>query len=96
MGVHDGPEYAAEYKKWLDSSVDLESLSFRELAMTSEYWVGILLFEELDYETQNELRLRLVEGEYPGSTFCGVRFDGLTDELNAELFRRGINIRLLS
>ena len=46
----------------------------------------------LPWEDVRDLNLTLVEGDVPGSNFCGVRYDGDLDELNRGLAGRGINL----
>lgn len=82
----------AHYSSWLDEP--MEDLGFYENALHSEYWVGIELLEQLGYEHGAGLGLRLIEGDCPGSSFCGVRYDGDPDVLNAQLYQFGINLRL--
>ncbi len=80
------------FTAWLDNP--MEEWGFYENALNSEYWMGMELLEELGKEVGRELGLRLVEGDQPGSSFCGVRFVGDADVLNAMLYRLGINMRL--
>jgi len=69
--------------------------SFYQNAINSENWVGIMLLEKLGYEEGAKLGLRLTEGDCPGSSFCGVRFLGDPEMLNAHLYRYGVNARVL-
>ena len=52
------------------------------------------MLEQLGDQRAKELGLYLVEGEHPGSSFCGVGFDGALEELNLELVRRGLNLSI--
>ena len=65
-------------------------------AQYTEYGNGIRLHDALPYEDVRDLNLTLVEGDVPGSNFCGVRYDGDFEEdfdnLNRGLAGRGINL----
>ena len=88
------PFLEAYFKEQLDEDVDPDYLSFRASAENSEYWAGIRVLEELGDERAKELGLYLVEGEHPGSSFCGVAFDGDIEELNLALATRAMNLFL--
>jgi hypothetical protein len=101
LEVEELDEYSVEhlsildphYVEWLNGSIDVEYMGPYQSAMHSEYWIGIELLEELG-SNATELGLCLVEGDHPGSSFCGVRFVGDPDVLNTQLYQRGINLRL--
>jgi hypothetical protein len=76
----------------LDGPVSSDRLSFHEHLWLGPYAVGAHLLGELPAEECDRLGLWLVEGEHPGSDFCGVRFDGDVMELNAALASHGINV----
>jgi len=91
-----GEEYASDdealesfSRDYLDEQVDSEMLSPREAAMLSGYGAGIAIFEALPVNVAREIGLELVEGDHPGSDFCGVRFVGELTDLNRELERIG-------
>ena len=52
------------------------------------------MLAELGDEKAKEIGLHLVEGEHPGSSFCGVAFDGGISELNQALARQGLNLKI--
>jgi len=84
----------AYYASWLEEPME-DFGSFYQNAINSEYWVGNELLEALGNEQGAELGLRLIEGDCPGSSFCGVRFAGDVDALNAQLYQYGVNARVL-
>jgi hypothetical protein len=90
----DLPFLEKQFREELDQPEDPDYLSFRMNAVCSEYSAGITLLDELGDERSKELGLYLVEGEHPGSSFCGVGFDGALEELNLELVRRGLNLSI--
>ena len=82
------------FKDELDEKEDPENFSFQASAENSEYSAGIRVLEELGDERAKELGLYLVEGDHPGSSFCGVAFEGEVEVLNLEFARRGLNLKL--
>ena len=81
-----------EIEEWLETDIEFDDMSPWMAAQYTEYADGVRLFESLPYEDTAELNLNLVEGDRPGSDFCGVYFDGDIEELNKQLQSRGINI----
>ena len=90
----DLPFLEAQFEEELDAPEDPDYLSFRMSAICSQYNAGIMILDALGTERAAELGLHLVEGDYPGSSFCGVAFDGDIEELNLELVTRGLNLRV--
>ena len=82
------------FKDELDEKEDPENFSFQASAENSEYSAGIQVLERLEGKAAKELGLYLVEGDHPGSSFCGVAFDGDLEGLNLELVRRGLNLSI--
>ncbi len=76
----------------LDDPVDIECMGFRSILHHGPHAVGELMLNGLPPEEAARLGLYLVEGDCPGSSFCGVRFTGDIDELNESLARHGLNI----
>ena len=85
-----------EIQGWLEESIDFDDMSPWNAAQYTEYGDGIRLYDALPYEDVRDLNLTLMEGEVPGSNFCGVRYDGDFEEdfdnLNRGLAGRGINL----
>ena len=85
-----------EIQGWLEESIDFDDMSPWNAAQYTEYGNGIRLYDALPYEDVRDLNLTLMEGEVPGSNFCGVRYDGDFEEdfdnLNRGLAGRGINL----
>ena len=85
-----------EIQGWLEESIDFDDMSPWNAAQYTEYGNGIRLHDALPYEDVRDLNLTLVEGDVPGSNFCGVRYDGDFEEdfdnLNRGLAGRGINL----
>ena len=85
-----------EIQGWLEESIDFDDMSPWKAAQYTEYGNGIRLHDALPYEDVRDLNLTLVEGDVPGSNFCGVRYDGDFEEdfdnLNRGLAGRGINL----
>lgn len=79
-------------RDWLDELQSNEILEGYEAATYTEYWPGVKVYETMDSITADDLGLVLVEGDHPGSSFCGVRFDGNLEDLNSALFRAGLNM----
>jgi hypothetical protein len=82
------------FEEKLDEKEDPENFSFQASAKNSEYSAGIQVLERLGDKRAKELGLYLVEGDCPGSSFCGVAFDGDIEGLNLELVRRGLNLSI--
>ena len=82
----DVPVLENYFEEELNEKEDPDYLGFSASANYSEYRAGIEVLEELG--------LYLVEGDHPGSSFCGVAFDGDTDKLNQALVHRGLNLRI--
>ena len=78
----------------LDADEDPDYFSSLASAKHSEYSAGIEVLESLGDEEAKELGLYLVEGPHPGSSFCGVAFDGDLSELNQALAREGLNLKI--
>lgn len=87
-------EIESTFGDLLDDQVDTEDLSFNDQLRYGPYSVGKDVLDVFNQEEQKELGLWIVEGEHPGSDFCGVRFAGDIDELNEALARHGVNIRV--
>ena len=85
-----------EIQGWLEESIDFDDMSPWNAAQYTEYGNGIRLYDALPNEDVRDLNLTLMEGEVPGSNFCGVRYDGDFEEdfdnLNRGLAGRGINL----
>ena len=81
-----------EVQEWLDSDIQFEDMSPWNAAQYTEYADGIRLYESLPFNEALELDLSLVEGDIPGSDFCGVYFGGDVEGLNKALQSRGINV----
>ena len=85
-----------EIQGWLEESIDFDDMSPWNAAQYTEYGNGIRLYDALPYEDVRDLNLTLMEGEVPGSNFCGVRYDGDFEEdfdnLNRGLAGRGITL----
>ena len=85
-----------EIQGWLEESIGFDDMSPWNAAQYTEYGNGIRLYDALPYEDVRDLNLTLMEGEVPGSNFCGVRYDGDFEEdfdnLNRGLAGRGINL----
>ena len=85
-----------EIQGWLEESIDFDDMSPWNAAQYTEYGNGIRLYDALPNEDVRDLNLTLIEGEVPGSNFCGVRYDGDFEEdfdnLNRGLAGRGINL----
>ena len=85
-----------EIQGWLEESIDFDDMSPWGAAQYTEYGNGIRLYDALPYKDVRDLNLTLVEGDVPGSNFCGVRYDGDFEEdfdnLNRGLAGRGINL----
>lgn len=85
-----------EIQGWLEEGIDFDDMSPWNAAQYTEYGNGIRLYDALPYEDVRDLNLTLMEGEVPGSSFCGVRYDGDFEEdfdnLNRGLAGRGINL----
>ncbi|MDG2033739.1 MAG: twin-arginine translocation signal domain-containing protein [Rhodospirillales bacterium] len=85
---------ALEIQGWLEESIDFDDMSPWTAAKYTEYGNGMRLYDALHYEDARGLNLTLVEGDVPGSNFCGVRYDGDFeedfDDLNRDLAGRGI------
>ena len=81
-----------EFGDSLDDSVDAQHLGFWQNLTLGPHAVGAYLLDQLPDAEQQRLGLVLVEGEYPGSDFCGVWFDGNLDELNESLALHGLNV----
>ena len=81
-------------KDWLDSHIEPDDMSPWNAAQYTEYGAGILLYESLPFENTMELNLNLVEGDCPGSNFCGVHFSGDVEELNNGLRSLGVNLHV--
>jgi hypothetical protein len=79
----------------LDEEADLDLQSPRDLALNSEYGVGIAMYEELDWDSQDSLGLCLVEGEYPGHIFTAVKARE-PEKFQASCLRHGFNIEVVS
>ena len=79
-------------QQWLDSDIRFEDMSPWNAAQYTEYADGVRLYDSFSLEESMELNLSLVEGDSPGSDFCGVYFTGDVEELNQALQSRGINI----
>ena len=77
---------------WLDKPCDPESFSFRDSARYSPYRVGLDLYEGLSRDVFEKIGHRYIEGDHPGSSFCGVRFEGGVDQLNNALASHGLNL----
>jgi hypothetical protein len=84
----------SEIKEWLDSHIEFDDMSPRNAAEYTEYGDGIRLYESLPFEDAMELNLNLVEGDCPGSNFCGVHFSGDVEELNNGLRSLGVNLHV--
>jgi hypothetical protein len=78
-------------ENYLDEEIDPEVGSFREQMDNSEYWIGGWLYDNLPSDAFRASGLDYVEGEFPGSSFCAVRYRGDIGELNAVLLRNGLN-----
>ena len=76
---------------YLAEELDSEEGSFRQQMDNSQYWIGGWLYDNLPADAFNRLKLYYEEGEFPGSSFCGVGFKGNTDQLNAVLYSCGLN-----
>jgi hypothetical protein len=88
------PALEGSFESRLDEDEDPDYLSFSASADCSEYSAGIQVLDELGDQRAKELGLYLVEGDHPGSSFCGVAFDGEVELLNLEFARRGLNLKL--
>ena len=86
--------FVSEIKDWLDSHIEPDDMSPWNAAQYTAYGAGILLYESLPFENTMELNLNLVEGDCPGSSFCGVHFSGDVEELNNGLRSLGINLQV--
>jgi hypothetical protein len=82
----------SEIQEWLDGREDPENLSFYQALTLTEFHAGADLIDALGDETASQLGLYVVEGDHPGSSFCGVAFDGDLDELNLALAHEGLNM----
>ena len=78
----------------LDEPIAPDLMSPHERLWRGPYGVGTHLLEELPPDEVDRLGLWLVEGECPGSDFCGVRFEGDLADLNETLARHGINVHV--
>jgi hypothetical protein len=78
-------------ENYLDEEIDPEVGSFREQMNNSEYWIGGWLYDNLPSDAFRASGLDYVEGEFPGSSFCAVRYRDDIGELNAVLLRSGLN-----
>lgn len=76
----------------LDEPIDPEYISPHDRLHSGPYAIGAYLLLELPEEEQERLGLWVMEGDQPGSDFCGVRFDGDVAELNRALKENGINL----
>jgi hypothetical protein len=76
----------------LDGPEDPEYFTMEDSLRYGPHRAGADLLEALGEEEAYQLGLVLVEGDRPGSSFCGVHFDGDVDDLNHALAKEGLNM----
>ena len=74
------------------SDLDPESASPYQALKYGPYAIGEQVLSVLSEAEQRRLGLCLVEGDCPGSSFCGVRFTGDVVELNKLLDQRDLHL----
>lgn len=79
-------------RDWLDEPLDPEFMGDYQAARYTEYWPGIEVYESIGVQETDAIGLWLVQGDHPGSSFCGVRFDGNLDDLNSALSTAKLNM----
>ena len=52
-----------------------------------------VFFDSLDFDTLDELGIKIVEGEYPGSTYYAAELMGDVEVANAVASRLGVPVR---
>lgn len=82
----------AYFSEFMEEWVDPDMTSFEFIGMHSEYWVGVHLYNASDPGLVDDAGLALVEGEYPGSSFCGVKLRNPLPEANMALAAHGLNM----
>lgn len=84
----DEAYFSAFKEEWVDP--DMTSFYFN--GMHSEYWVGVHLYHESNSGLIDDAGLVLVEGDCPGSSFCGVKLKKSLPDANRALALHGLNM----
>ena len=83
-----------EVQKWLDSDIELDDMGLWEAMNYTSYGPPIRFYDEISSDDAEQIGLYLMEGDTPGSNFCGVQIMSRPADLNWELQKLGINMKV--
>ena len=83
-----------EVQEFLESDVELDDMGTWEAMSYTEYGPGIEIYEHMKSEEAENIGLYLTDACHPGSNFVGVQFLGDPRELNQDLQKLGMNMKI--
>ncbi|MDA7628523.1 hypothetical protein N8843_07760 [Verrucomicrobia bacterium] len=81
------------FSDYLDSEVDPDQFGRYTLALYSKHGLAIQVYDQIGPDLARKMNLFMVDGEYPGSDFIGVKYTGYDPApLNHWLAKSGLNM----